>query len=214
MVTCRGQQSRACICLQKKKPAPDRKRRQRITELLSNVTLSRIFCVTWTRSGPVRVSRAHMSVQLCCLSFRQPYAGLVLDGVKTLESRWRPVLAPLENRTLAVHIAQRYWEGEEWRAVLSGPLGMDRAQIEALLQSGERFGRGVVAGLVDVGGTWLCPASMQGEELRHLEQSAILIGLQEKHLTHLSNPRWLKEPLSARGGRDLWTVEIPAELLP
>lgn len=87
-----------------------------------------------------------MSVQLCCLSFRQPYAGLVLDGVKTLETRWRPVLAPLENRTLAVHIAQRYWEGEEWRAVLSGPLGMNRAQIEALLQSGERFGRGVVAG--------------------------------------------------------------------
>ncbi|XP_030275467.1 uncharacterized protein CXorf40 homolog [Sparus aurata] len=155
-----------------------------------------------------------MSVQVWCLSFRQPYAGLVLDGVKTVESRWRPLLAPLENRTLAVHIAWRDWEREEWRAVLSGPLGMNQAQIRGLLESGERFGRGVVAGLVDVGGTWLCPASLQGEELQHLERSAVLIGLQEKHLTHLSNPRWLKEPLSARGGRDLWTVEIPAELLP
>lgn len=87
-----------------------------------------------------------MSVQVCCLSFRQPYAGLVLDGVKTVESRWRPVLAPLENRTLAVHIARRDWEGEEWRAVLSGQLGMDQAQIRALLESGDRFGRGVVAG--------------------------------------------------------------------
>ncbi|XP_045903466.1 protein EOLA1 isoform X2 [Micropterus dolomieu] len=156
----------------------------------------------------------NMSVQVWCLSFRQPYAGLVLDGVKTVESRWRPLLAPLENQTLAVHIARRDWEGEEWRAVLSGPLGMNRAQIQALLDSGERFGRGVVAGLVDVGRTWLCPASPQEEELQHLERSAVLIGLQEKHLTHLSNPRWLKEPLSARGDRDLWTVEIPAELLP
>ncbi|XP_067441943.1 protein EOLA1 isoform X1 [Thunnus thynnus] len=155
-----------------------------------------------------------MSVQVCCLSFRQPYAGLILDGVKTVESRWRPLLAPLENQTLAVHIAQRDWEGEEWRAVLSGPLGMNRAQIQALRESGERFGRGVVAGLVDVGGTWICPASLQEEELQPLERSAVLIGLQEKHLTHLSNPRWLKQPLSARGGRDLWTVEIPAELLP
>lgn len=153
-------------------------------------------------------------MQVCCLSFRQPYAGLVLDGVKTVESRWRPVLAPLENQTLAVHIAQRDWEGEEWRALLSGPLGMNQAQIQAVLESGERFGRGVVAGLVDVGGTWLCPASLQGEELQHLEQSAVLIGLHEKHLTHLSNPRWLKEPLRVQGGRDLWTVEIPAELLP
>lgn len=65
-----------------------------------------------------------------------------------------------------------------------------------------------------MGSTWLCPASTQGEELQQLERSAILIGLQEKHLTHLSNPRWLKEPLVTRGGRDLWTVDIPHELLP
>lgn len=96
--------------------------------------------------SPGCVCFADMSVQVWCLSFRQPYAGLVLDGVKTVESRWRPLLAPLENRTLAVHIARRDWEGEEWRAVLSGPLRMDQAQIQALLESGERFGRGVVAG--------------------------------------------------------------------
>uniref|UniRef100_A0A3Q3XE27 Uncharacterized protein n=1 Tax=Mola mola TaxID=94237 RepID=A0A3Q3XE27_MOLML len=96
-----------------------------------------------------------MSVRVRCLSFRQPYAGLVLDGVKTVESRWSPVLAPLENQTLAVHI---------------------------------------------------------GEELKLLERSAVLIGLQQKHLTHLSNPRWLKEPLSVRGGRDLFTVDVPTEL--
>ncbi|KAM7367476.1 hypothetical protein PAMP_013768 [Pampus punctatissimus] len=60
-----------------------------------------------------------MSVQVCCLSFCQPYAGLVLDGVKTVESRWRPLLVALENQTLAVHIAQQDWEGEEWQKVLS-----------------------------------------------------------------------------------------------
>lgn len=89
---------------------------------------------------------ADMSVQVQCLSFRQPYAGLVLDGVKTVESRWRPVLAPLENQTLEVHVAWRDWEGDEWREVLSARLGMDQDQIRASLESGERFGRGVVAG--------------------------------------------------------------------
>lgn len=178
-----------------------------------------------------------MSLQVRCLSFRQPYAGLVLDGVKTVESRWRSVLGSMENQTLAVHIAQQNWEGEEWQAVLSGPLGMDRDQIQELLESGERLGRGVVAGrtrhlrrrpgsgpstrdckclsgLVDVGKSWQCPPYLQGEELQHLERSAVLTGLQQKHLTQLSNPRWLKGPLRIRGGRDLWTVEIPAELLP
>ncbi|XP_034043868.1 uncharacterized protein CXorf40 homolog [Thalassophryne amazonica] len=155
-----------------------------------------------------------MSVQVRCLSFRQPYAGLVLNGVKTLETRWRPLLAPLENQTLAVHIARRDWEGEEWKDVLYGRLEMSGSEVGELLESGERFGRGVVAGLVDVGGTWLCPTSLPEADLQHSEQSAVLIGLQDKHLTLLSNPRWLRAPLSIQGGRDVWTVEIPAELLP
>ncbi|KAM9315036.1 protein EOLA1 [Pholidichthys leucotaenia] len=155
-----------------------------------------------------------MVVAFPCLSFRQPFGGLVLDGVKTVESRWRPLLKRLENRTVAVHVAHRDWEGGGWREVLEGDLGMDGDRVQELLRSGERFGRGVVAGLVDVGETWLCPASLQGAELRELERSAILTGLWEKHLTRLSNPRWLKGPLVARGDRNIFTVEIPAELLP
>ncbi|CAN9510009.1 unnamed protein product [Ophioblennius macclurei] len=155
-----------------------------------------------------------MTTPTWCLSFRQPYAGLVLDGVKTLETRWRPLLAPLENQTLAIHVAQRDWEGDEWRAVLGERIGMSAGDVDALLESGERFGRGVVAGLVDVGRTWQCPASLEGEELERLENSAVLIGLAEKYVTHLFNPRWLKRPLSIRGGRDIWSVDIPVDLLP
>lgn len=87
-----------------------------------------------------------MSLEVACLSFRQPYATLVLNGVKTVESRWRPLLAELRNCTLAVHIAQKSWEGEDWRLILTERLGMTAVQTEQLLESGERFGRGVIAG--------------------------------------------------------------------
>ncbi|KAM7365147.1 hypothetical protein PAMP_012809 [Pampus punctatissimus] len=113
-----------------------------------------------------------MSVQVCCLSFCQPYAGLVLDGVKMVESRWRPLLVPLENQTLAVHIAQRDWEGEEWWKDWWMYAGPDFAPPPH----------------------------------RRRSYSSFRFCLQEKYLSHLSNPRWLKQPLSARGGRDLWTV--------
>lgn len=69
-------------------------------------------------------------------------------------------------------------------------------------------------GLVDVGETWQCPAQLQGDELHELERAAVLTGLQEKHLTYLTNPRWLKEPISMPGGRDLWRTEIDVDLLP
>jgi len=81
-----------------------------------------------------------------CLSFRQPYAGFVLNGVKTVETRWRPLLSSHRTCTVAVHIAHRDWEDGAWRTLLAERLGMAPAQIQALLRAGEKYGRGVIAG--------------------------------------------------------------------
>lgn len=81
-----------------------------------------------------------------CLSFRQPYAGFVLNGVKTVETRWHPLLSGYRSCTIAIHIAVRDWEDATWRKLLVDRLGMTPAQLEALLREGEKYGRGVVAG--------------------------------------------------------------------
>ncbi|XP_033269470.1 protein EOLA1 isoform X1 [Orcinus orca] len=149
-----------------------------------------------------------------CLSFRQPYAGFVLNGVKTLETRWRPVLSGQRHRTLAVHIAHRDWEDAAWRELLAGRLGMSPAQIQALLRDGEKFGRGVIAGLVDIGDTSLCPENLGPNEVAELENQALLPNLQQKYLTALANPRWLLQPVPGRGGKDVFQVDIPEHLIP
>ncbi|XP_018607368.2 protein CXorf40A [Scleropages formosus] len=155
-----------------------------------------------------------MTLRLHCLSFRQPYAGLVLNGAKRIETRWRPLLAGLNNCTLAVHIARQDWEGHEWRRVLTDALRMSANDVEELLRAGDQFGRGVVAGLVEVGDTWFCSDDVPDEDLRELEKEAVLTGLGRKYLTRLSAPRWLREPLRARGQKGLWTVDVPVRLLP
>ena len=81
-----------------------------------------------------------------CLSFRQPYAGLILNGVKTLETGWRPLFSSLQKCTIAIHIAHKDWEDDEWQEVLMERLGMTWTQIQTLLQAGEKYGRGVIAG--------------------------------------------------------------------
>nr|XP_033800391.1 protein CXorf40A-like isoform X2 [Geotrypetes seraphini] len=170
-------------------------------------------------------------MRIGCLSFRQPYAGLILNGVKTIETRWRPLLADYKNCTLAVHIAYKDWEDEAWRDVLLNRLGMTPGQIEELIDNGETFGRGVIAGvrfqrivhndsqifflntetprwilasgLVDIGETWQCSEDLSPEELGELESKALLTGLEQKYLTVVSNPRWLLEPLPTRGAKDI-----------
>ncbi|XP_077141351.1 protein EOLA1-like [Ranitomeya variabilis] len=153
-------------------------------------------------------------MRLGCLSFRQPYAGLLLNGVKTVETRWRPLLADYRNSTLAVHIAVRDWEQQEWRDVLQGRLGLAEARVQELLQQGERFGRGVIAGLIDIVDTWQHSDDVPIEETIDLENKALLPGLQGKYLTTVSNARWLLKPIPARGGKDIWQVTIPDELIP
>ncbi|XP_006171164.1 protein CXorf40A homolog [Tupaia chinensis] len=149
-----------------------------------------------------------------CLSFRQPYAGFILNGVKTLETRWRPVLSSHRHRTLAVHIAHRDWEDDAWWQLLVGRLGMTPAQVQALLQEGEKFGRGVIAGLVDIGETLLCPEHLAEDEAAALEEQAILTDLQQKYLTVISNPRWLLEPIPWKGAKNVFQVDIPEHLIP
>ncbi|XP_068553484.1 EOLA-like protein [Anas acuta] len=153
-------------------------------------------------------------MKLGCLSFRQPYAGLVLNKVKTIETRWRPVLARYQHRTIAVHIAVKDWEDEAWRDILLSRFGMTAEQVQDLLDEGEKFGRGVIAGLVDIGETSLYPENLPPEKVLELENKAVLSNLDQKYLTVVSNPRWLLEPIPARGFRGVWQVNIPDELIP
>lgn len=149
-----------------------------------------------------------------CLSFRQPYAGLLLNRVKTVETRWRPLLLGYKNRTIAIHIAVKDWEDETWREILLSRLGMTPEQLQDLLDEGEKFGRGVIAGLIDVGETSLYPENLPPEEILELENKAVLSNLEQKYLTVVSNPRWLLEPIPARGRTGVWQVDIPEELIP
>ncbi|XP_072016752.1 protein EOLA1-like [Amphiura filiformis] len=148
-----------------------------------------------------------------CISARQPYAGLMLNGFKTIETRWTPMLKELSNQTVAIHIAQRTWEGDEWRDGLC-QRGLSHMQIDCIVTEAENCARGSIAGLIDVGETWQCSAddsSDDGNKATEWEKDALLKPLEEKYLTRLTNPRWLKKPIKSRGQKGVWTVTIPAK---
>ncbi|XP_008562542.1 PREDICTED: protein CXorf40B-like [Galeopterus variegatus] len=153
-------------------------------------------------------------MKICCLSFRQIYAGFVLNGVKSLETCSCRLLGSQQNHTIGIHIAYRDWEDDTSRELLQGRLRMTPAQIQALLREWEKFGRGVVAGLIDIGESLECPENLASEEDVELEIQIILTNLQQKYLTVISNPRWLLEPLPSKGAKDIFQVDIPERLIP
>ncbi|XP_010220919.1 PREDICTED: protein CXorf40A homolog [Tinamus guttatus] len=68
--------------------------------------------------------------------------------------------------------------------------------------------------LIDIGETSLYPENLPPEKVLELEDKAVLSNLEQKYLTVVSNPRWLLEPIPARGNRGIWYIDIPEELIP
>uniref|UniRef100_A0A8I5NCB5 ASCH domain-containing protein n=1 Tax=Papio anubis TaxID=9555 RepID=A0A8I5NCB5_PAPAN len=154
----------------------------------------------------LRTQRPHLGPDFPASRLAPPQEarGACEDGVKTVETRWRPLLSSQQNRTIAVHIAHRDWDDDAWQELLVERLGMTPAQIQALLRKGEKFGRGVIAGLIDIGETLQCPEDLTPDEAVELENQAVLTNLKQKYLTVISNPRWLLEPIPRKGGKDVF----------
>uniref|UniRef100_A0A5F9CUG2 Uncharacterized protein n=1 Tax=Oryctolagus cuniculus TaxID=9986 RepID=A0A5F9CUG2_RABIT len=112
----------------------------------------------------------------CLLSFQQPY------------TRCCPLLSSHQNHTIAIHIARRDWEDVAWQELLVERLGRTPTLIQALPQEGLKVGRGVLAGLIDIGETRRCPENLAPVETVELESQAVLTNLKQKYLTMISNP--------------------------
>lgn len=97
-------------------------------------------------------------VAIPALSLRQPFASLVLYGVKQLEARNRPALKPLSG-PLALHVSHR--EEPFGSPLVSTAVALLRRrfsddQISSLfaLPQSHAQGHGCIVGIVDVEATW------------------------------------------------------------
>lgn len=82
-----------------------------------------------------------------------------------------------------------------------GEVGDDPNTDSDLTTGRRKYGRGVIAGLVDIGETLQCPENLAAADVVELETQAVLTNLHLKYLTPVSNPRWLLEPIPRKGGK-------------
>lgn len=156
------------------------------------------------------------SVVIPALSFRQPFASLVLYGIKQLEARNRPTLKQMQG-PLALHVSHRE---EPWNSpLLSAAVSLLRRrypdeQISQSFQLPQTMsqGHGCIVGIVDVECTWHADLFNEVEQHQLTEQAVFPV--QGTWVTQLRNPRWLKYPVRTTGSNKLWQVQIPLDALP
>jgi hypothetical protein len=146
----------------------------------------------------------------------QPFAALLLNGCKTVESRNNPMLADVEPGTrVLIHCGHRDWRDvESYKHYLPSRRedgeGEDDSDV-AKLRWG--FARGTIVGAVTVGRTWRASESERG---RRELQRRVLAPEQDigRYCTEILDATWLRRPHKVRGSPGVFEVEIPKDCLP
>jgi hypothetical protein len=124
------------------------------------------------------------------LSIRQPWASLILLGLKSVEIR-------------------------SWPTSYRGPFFIHAAKtLDERAMERFRLGdvsTGCLLGVVDLAGIEpFTPATWRKLAPEHLDAGPFTPGL---YAWHLANPRPLRQPVSCRGDRSLFEVEVAENLL-
>uniref|UniRef100_A0A7S4C4P9 Uncharacterized protein n=1 Tax=Chrysotila carterae TaxID=13221 RepID=A0A7S4C4P9_CHRCT len=165
---------------------------------------------------PVPSASDGPSVTVSALSMRQPFASLILHGVKELEARHRPALKHVVG-PLAIHVSHK--EEPMGSPLVSTAVAILRRRftddaISTLFQlpSSMANAHGCIVGLVDVENTWHADLFNEVEQVQLSEQA--VYPAQGTFLTQLRSPRWLKYPVHAAGSNKPWQAQLPLDALP
>ena len=150
-----------------------------------------------------------------CFTMSQPFAALLLNGVKTVESRNNPMFQELKPGTrVLLHCGRRDWHDlESYREILRSQHGMTDDEIDRRGRLPKGFGKGSIVGVVTVGRTWKATdrerqgSNLQGRVLAPFEG----VG---KFCTEITDAQWLTKPCKARGNPGVYQVDISVSHLP
>jgi len=166
--------------------------------------------------------RSVSTVRFPCFSMNQPFAALVAQGFKTLETRNSNILKQLAGKRVALHVGQRtYPDGGMHRVIMRQAQHactgqrLSEEDINRLTNLPGGYSRGYVVAILELGETDLINDAQERSnpdiELRAVATGAAM----GKYLTTVKFATWLLAPgLPLRGKPGVFDVEIPISLLP
>ena len=148
-----------------------------------------------------------------CFTMSQPFAALLLNGIKTVESRNNPMFTKIKPGTrVLLHCGRRDWHDvESYRDILRQE--MSEKEIDQVSRLPRGFGKGEIIGMITVGKTWRSSdAERRGEDL----QRRVLAPFEGigQYCTEITNSQWLTQSVKARGNPGVYQVDIPSNCLP
>jgi len=165
------------------------------------------------REKSARATGVAETISMKCFTMSQPFAALLLNRIKTVESRNGPMFADVPSGTqFLLHCGQRDWNDMESYKEIMLQNGFSQEQIEVGSRLPKGFYKGMIIGRVTIGWTW--SASERERRGKDLQRRVLAphagIG---RYCAEITQAEWLKKPFKTRGNAGIYDVDLPKDCL-
>eukprot|EP00549_Striatella_unipunctata_P025390 CAMPEP_0118677608 /NCGR_PEP_ID=MMETSP0800-20121206/2726_1 /TAXON_ID=210618 ORGANISM="Striatella unipunctata, Strain CCMP2910" /NCGR_SAMPLE_ID=MMETSP0800 /ASSEMBLY_ACC=CAM_ASM_000638 /LENGTH=239 /DNA_ID=CAMNT_0006573309 /DNA_START=633 /DNA_END=1352 /DNA_ORIENTATION=+ len=148
-----------------------------------------------------------------CFSMSQPFVALLLNGIKTVESRNKRMFMNVAAGTkVLLHCGQRDWKDMDAPVRKLQEAGFSHEEIKKLSELPKGFRKGSIVGVMTVGQTW---DSSEKERMEESLQRKVVADFENigRFCTPISDAKWLKQPIRARGNVGVYNAEVPGKCI-
>ena len=153
-------------------------------------------------------------VEFKCFSMNQPFAALLANGFKTLETRNGTMFERYAPGTrVLLHVGQRVYPDGDRHLEILDRAGKNEAQISRLKQLPQGFGKGNIVAALELGKTFL--TTLEERSRPDHEEKVVAYGSDSgQYATEIVKVAYLKRPIPMKGQAGLFKVHIPIDALP
>lgn len=153
-------------------------------------------------------------VEMPCFSMSQPFASLLMNKIKDIETRNNPMFEDIKPGTqILLHCGQRDWKDLEAPVIELTKAGYSPDEIQKLSALPNGFRKGNVLGVLTVGRTWL---STERERRGENMQKRVVARTENigKYCTIIEDAKWFDKPITNIKGRPgVFSAKIPKSYL-
>lgn len=154
------------------------------------------------------------TVEMRVFSMNMPFAALLVNGYKTLETRNGTMFVPYPDGTqMLLHVGHRnYPDGNKHIEVMKSG-GLNEDQIKQLKMLPNGFGKGMVVAIVELGKTYDTTVEERShpEFQRHVAAFGSDSG---RMVTEIKRVQYLKRPVVVSGQGGVFKAQIDPEIIP
>ena len=154
------------------------------------------------------------TITMRAFSMNLPFAALLANGHKTIESRNGTMFTPYKSGTqMLLHVGQRIYPDGDKHLEIMEEQGLSSSEITKLKSLPTKFNKGMIVAILEIGETY--DTTVEERSTVEMQRSICAYGADSgRRLTEIKRVSYLKKPIPMKPTGGVFKVQLPKDVLP